>query len=480
MPTPDSPIKDVTFGQALKISLDNYYDILKAQVGGLATNEYLQLKAVADPIDISSAKYKWFSYYNLLRRSDQAIDPTPVSDVVLTAPFDLVMVYEKFLRQLRGYVVKTNLSADDQKKLADIDLDLDRLRDKINQYAILDRRVWKDYAELMGYSVGDSTAFFQWSASNGHLREIEDLMKEVRDAQFAKKTLLDKQYPEPTDREIVDAEFDFENPGMRLRYPIFPDSEYPNGNQFNVTYLATLPLGSSALFDDRRVITWDISLESMQSSQIGAVSTLFDRNTSQSSSITTDWSGSASGSYFSIIKVNASASEHTQIQDDFNHGTTIKLSSAAAYKAEIVYPSWFRPTLFKHKHVVENIHDFEPFFGSKGSLLYIPSYLIVVRGFKVEFSSSQEWTFDYQHKFSASAGGGFNVLGISFGGSGSYTNEVKEHTVDKSTTTLTIADAESTLRFVGYAVKKNTIFEDAMKAATENALGQRATEMLNA
>jgi hypothetical protein len=82
MPTPASPVRDVTFGQALNLSLDSYYDILKAQVGGLATEEYLQLKAVADAIDISS-HYTWFSYYNLLQRSDQAIEPTPVSGVVL-------------------------------------------------------------------------------------------------------------------------------------------------------------------------------------------------------------------------------------------------------------------------------------------------------------------------------------------------------------------------------------------------------------
>src|SRR5690349_5249101 len=103
----DSPIKEVPFSQALTVSLNNYYDLLKSQVGGLATEEYLQLKLVADALDISETKHKWYSYYNLLRRSDQAIAPTPVSGVVMTAPSDLVRVYERFLRQLRTYVVKT-------------------------------------------------------------------------------------------------------------------------------------------------------------------------------------------------------------------------------------------------------------------------------------------------------------------------------------------------------------------------------------
>ena len=32
--TPPSPVKPVDFGTALKFSLDNYYDLLKTQVGG--------------------------------------------------------------------------------------------------------------------------------------------------------------------------------------------------------------------------------------------------------------------------------------------------------------------------------------------------------------------------------------------------------------------------------------------------------------
>ena len=49
----NSPVKDVDFGEALKLSLDNYYDLLKTNVGALASNEFLQLKLVADPLDLS-------------------------------------------------------------------------------------------------------------------------------------------------------------------------------------------------------------------------------------------------------------------------------------------------------------------------------------------------------------------------------------------------------------------------------------------
>ncbi len=40
----ESPIKPVSVGKALNVTLDNYYDLIKAQVGGLKTQEFLQLK----------------------------------------------------------------------------------------------------------------------------------------------------------------------------------------------------------------------------------------------------------------------------------------------------------------------------------------------------------------------------------------------------------------------------------------------------
>jgi hypothetical protein len=477
-PMPDSPVKEISFGTALTISLNNYYDLLKNQVGGLATEEYLQLKLVADAVDISEEKYPWYSYYNLLQRSDQAIEPTPVAGVVMTGASELAAIYERFLRQLRGYVVKKNLSPEDQKALAALDIDEDAVKVKCDEWYMADRARWLMIAAAMGYQVGDMNAYIQWSSNSGHLRDIQLGMRKIRDFEFAKKSILDKQYPEPTDREVVDAEFDFENPSMRLRYPMNPDSMYPEGGKnFNLTYLASLPLGSTALFADRRAIAWDKSLSFIQTAAAGAFGTEFSHSTSDSNSIQTDWSASASASY-AFIKVEASASESTQIQSDFSHGTTINASAAAAFKLGISYPQWFRPSLFEHKRVVENIHDFEEFFGHQGSLLYFPTHLILVRGFKVEFTSTQNWTFDYKHRFSASSGGGFNVFGFGFGGSGSYSNETKEHSVDVTGTKLTISDDSKTVRFVGYAVKKNTVFAKQIPDSLLTAMGKETMDLM--
>jgi len=466
---PTSPVQDVTFGQAMKVSLNHFYDVLKEQVGKLESEEFFQLRAIADAIDIAEKDYPFFSYYNLLQRSDQAIDPQPPAGTIFTAASTLAHEYEKFLRKLRNYVVKANLSAEDEKSVNELTLAIDRLRLKMTDYAKLDQTNWKQYADALGFKVGDKLAQLQWSSQYGHLREIQDLLNEIKAAQFAKKTVLDKKYPEPTDREIIDAEFDFENPAMRLRYPIWPDNQYSEGNKFDLVYLASLPLGSTALFDDRRVIAFDKSLPVLHTQMIGAITGKFDKNTTESSSITTDW-GSSGSANFAFIRVNANASEHTEIQDEFKKATTVTLTSAAAFRLGISYPPWFKPVLFKHKRVVDNIHDFEAFFGEKGTLLYHPTHLIVVRGFKVEFVSTQDWAFDYKKKFSASAGGGFSIFGIDFGSSNSYTNETKEHKVDKSGTTLTIEDDPSTLRFMGYVVHKNTVFADTVNLALTETL----------
>jgi hypothetical protein len=59
------PIQDVTFGTALTISLNSYYDVLKVHLGGIGAGEYLQLKLVADAIDVSKDDYPWYSLLNL-------------------------------------------------------------------------------------------------------------------------------------------------------------------------------------------------------------------------------------------------------------------------------------------------------------------------------------------------------------------------------------------------------------------------------
>jgi hypothetical protein len=468
------PVQVVPINAALSVSLNNYYDLLKNQVGGLAAQEFLQLKLVADPVDLSSTGYPWFSYWNLLNRSDLAIQPTAVSSVVMVSSARLSDVYRNFLRLLRNYVVQQSLSSTDQTTLNTCDSDEDGLRSIIAGYQALDRHAWTAYAALMGFQPGDSLAYVNWLSSNGHLGQIQEAYQKIIDIEFTRRTILFKKYPVPSDQEIVDTELLLYSLTMKLDYPVYPDTTYLP-TVLTLNYLSQLSLAANgeptAQFDNRLAVSWNESLQFIQTTGAGGFTASMDRTTQNSNSISTDWGASASGGYL-FISGNASASDQTQIQEDFNNVISIGVSAGSAFKLQIAYPDWFKPDLFSNQRVLENPSAFVPFLGPQGSLLYYPTHLILVRGFKATFTSSQNWTYDYHNKFSASGGGGFNAFGYSFGNSDSYTNETKQHSVDVAGTQLTIADDPSTVRFVGYCVHENNALvskvADLRKAALKS------------
>lgn len=464
-----SPVEDISLPQALSITLDNYYDLLKAQVGSLQAGEYLQLKLVADLLDLSVDKkaslggYIYFSYLNLLERADVGITPAPVSGGVEVGLERLSAIYGDFVRELRRFVVMKELTAQEQLALADLDKAIEALQIEEDELYIKDRARWERVAPAMGFSIGDATAYTQWSNKHGSLQLIEEKNRDITTKRFKKRTILSRQWPDADDRAVIEAEDEYENVLARLRYPNFPDNLYPDGDLFNPVYLARLGTGSTALFSDRYSAKFGAALDTIKTVGSGTLVGEFNKMTSTSSSITTDWGGSASGSY-GLISAHASASEHKQIQEDFSKSTGIKLSAKSATRIPVSFPAWFNPVLFTHRHVLANPGTFERFFGLKGSLLYYPTALIVVRGFSAEFVSSAKWTYDYVKNFSASAGGGFGAFGFSFGGSASYSSTVKEHQVDESSTTLKFSDDEATVRFVGYAVKKNDVLAKPIAA----------------
>lgn len=476
-----SPVKDVQFGEALQISLNHYYDLLKTQVGGLNSDEVIQLKLVADNIDLSNKNaseggYRWWSYYNLLNRSDRAIVPMPVDGEVTTGLETLHAAYEKFIQKLLQYAVRKELTDDEQKEVADLKKRRQNLNKQVQDLYIADFTNWKEFATAMGYDVGDRTAYVQWSSRFGNLQEIESITKQIEYVDVKKRRILDKEYPNSYDKEIIDAEFAFYDPASRIRYPVHPDHLYgDDGDRFNLPYLARLPLGSTGQFDDRRVGQWDKDISSIKSNGAGAFEAEFDKDTAESTTIETDWKASGSVKY-GFIKVKASVSEYRRIQKDFLKGTNIKLSAKSAQRVNMTFPNWFRPNLFSNHYVQENPYEFLEFFGESGSLRYYPTALLLVRGFSVEFESVQDWTYDFKSRFSAKGGGGFRAFGINFGGSAHYSKNVKEHKVDQSTTTLKISDDENTLRFVGYTVKEMVDFPALIDGKREKVIGDGAGE----
>lgn len=470
-----SPVKEITFGQATKFSLDNYYEILKEKAGQLAAGELLQLKVVADTIDLTSDEnilaskggYTWFSYFNLLNRSDRAVEPLPVSGGGAASLVTLVSVYGKFLSKLRKYVVLASLSPDDQKEVAKLDEDIKTCGSDITKLYIEDRTNWKNFAEAMGYRYGDDQAYVQWVKHSGNLEKIQALIDEIQIKSFRRKTLLDRKYQSKEDEDVIAADFAFSSPSSRLRYPVYPDFQYTDGDDFKPVYLARLPLGSTAIFDDRHAMSWDKTLKLIKTNSDGAFTGVFDRSSQESKSISTDWKASGRASY-GFLSARASASESVSIQEDFKKALKLTVGAKAAFRININPPVWFKSGLFEHRYVKENPKDFEEFFGSNGSLRYYPTAIIAIRGFSVAFESSQNWTYDYKKSFSASGGGGFGAFGFSFGGGANYNSTVKEHKVDQAGTKLEFSDDPTTIRFVGYVVAQNSVYDAAIDDAVKN------------
>jgi len=170
----------VPINAALKITLNNYYDLLKSNVGGLQASEFLQLKLVADPVDISSKDYPFFSYANLRVKSDVAIVPKPVAaEGVSTGATTLVSIYGSFLRELRDLVIPGILTPEESLRVTALDQIMKGQRDLIDQYEKADMAKWKDYATLFGLDPKDFAAYTQWAAAHASLAEIQTARKEI-------------------------------------------------------------------------------------------------------------------------------------------------------------------------------------------------------------------------------------------------------------------------------------------------------------
>ncbi len=169
-------VQQIKLNDAMKITLDNYYDILKAQAGGLGAKEYIQVKLVADGVDISDkvlqneneTSYEWFSYRNLRNRSDKAIDPNMVDDTVFTGAVQLSDVYGKFLSRLSSLTNIVDLSTDDQSKIIGYGADKDYNNDKIKELREKDELAWLGFCRITGADERDPFAKLNWrSAGNG-------------------------------------------------------------------------------------------------------------------------------------------------------------------------------------------------------------------------------------------------------------------------------------------------------------------------
>lgn len=465
-----SPVKPVTPGAAMKITLDHYYDILKARAGNIANKQFIQLSLASSVLDLapeptvlkpSDGGYHWHSKYNMLQRCDRSIEIAEIDGELAAQLVPFSTYYGEFLDLLGQYAVKVELSPSDQARYAQIQLQLRDHKRTLRLFSSTDRSDWLQYAAQWQIEPGDYDAWARWSKDQGYFYEMRDERDAMIDLLAERKSILNRQWGDPADQTIAEAVVQFDRSTMG--YPIHPDNLYADGDRFDPTFLSTAITQSDSQFEIRPVVGFSMTFENLIKSEAGAFSVTMDRTTSQSTSISTDWSAGASASY-AFVRVSASASEHTSIQRDFNNTESVSVAANAVVPVDLNFP-WVNHALFNNKRVKENIRDFADFFGPRGKLRYYPIRVITLRGMEAKFKSSQAYSFDYERKFSARGGGGFSAFGISFGGSASYSKNVKKHEVDQAGTELTFTDGNGTIRFAGFVVQQNTVWEDSMGAA---------------
>lgn len=469
-----SPVEQISLGSAVQITLDNYYDLLKKQSGNLGANEYLQLKISCDALDISESvdmgSYKFFSYYNMLQRCDLTIDPTPVNGELLSSAIRLTELYGRFLSKLISLVEFKPLTKEQQAEVDNINTAIQKNKDIAS--ALIDKELqdWNKYCLLKGVNPADVLHYNQWAKNFGQITQIRDLFDDNNKKRIKKKKILDSILNDPAEQIIIDAVNDFESPSMYLRYPMFPDYEYIP-TVLSLQFLSQLPNGATALFDDRRVIGFDKTLTHIKTAKAGSINAELSKETGESKTIETDWGVSTSARKF-LFSVKIDASSHTKIQEEFNNVTSLAIKNEATIVVGINYGEWFKPSLFEHPKVSANAALFQEFFGNNGSLLYYPTKMVLIRGFSATFTNTNEWQYDYENTFKVGGGGGFGAFGINFGLSGNYSQNTKEHKFEKNGTKLSMKDDESTVRFVGYIVKKNDALKEPAEASITNLINE--------
>jgi hypothetical protein len=436
----------ISIGTAYQITIDNFYDLIKRQTGNWQTDSLFQLKLISQTIDVSD-KYPCYSYENLRQKADLQIENAPIVGNLSTGATQFTRVWGDFLYDLYKCVPKPNLSSEDVQKLNELHSDVIKLQEEILKLQKLEKQNWSEYCAVTGISEDNMEAFFNFHmSSQGQAQEINGRYLKIDD-DWGLINSIEISGTTQSDKDIITAWNNYSNVRFRQLLPKWP-------SKITFDELNALIQQASARFSFELAFPFDKSINTIKTEAANSLLGSFTSQTQNTTTITTDWGGSSSVS-FPLVKINNNVGDSTSIQDEFNKVTGVEITSKSLMQIGISYAAWFDASLFKSEYVTKYPNKFFKYFEPNGSLLYYPISLVVMRGVSLTFTSSQNWTYDYHKKFSASVGGGFSVFGISFGGSANYQNDVKEHKFEASGTKLTISDDENTIRLLGYEIAHN-------------------------
>ena len=446
------------------LSVDHFYSMLKSNLGSMSSNGKYQLQMTAIPLDINDSTYHWFSRGNINSAFDVSLEPVPVSEDLaggLEIGTKLSEEYGSFLETAVTLVEEAELPEDVVIRIARINTDIENLGEE--EFKLMKKlsEKWKLYCEIRMIEPGDVSAFLHWKSGQSDSTDLIQVRKK-RNRKVATKWALRSQYEyeNPDHKALIDAWTTFIGPSATLRYPRFEDTAYGDeSKKFSVQYFANLDAHDSEQFVDKYMMTPMVALKTIESSTFGSFSSVINKESKASESVSTDWSYSGSVSY-GPFKAKHSIDSKEEVEEEFGNVTDMTVSVESLIAIPFLANTWFTPSIFKNPLISSNPNLFERWLGSNGTLKIIPTHLVVCRGFKLTFTNKQAWEYDYEKDFSAGGGGSASVFGIKFGARGKYHKHVERQNVEKRGHELVFDDGAKNIRILGYHTVSNQLFSD--------------------
>jgi hypothetical protein len=439
-------------------TLDHFYSIVKTQMGEIEAGSKFQLQATAVPVAVTS-KDPWFSLGVLSKFFDITVEPVAISDsaVKINSALRLSKTTQNLLAIAMSLVEVKDLSPEAVEKIKSYKVEMGNIDVEISSLLGKFQQDWSAYAAATLQNPSDVAAFIHWSANYPYKSQV----KALRDAQNRVRAMIAafsaQSFATPSHQEVADAFALSTSGAVRMRYPRYPDSMFPEKERalFGPVYFAGLTDDVSPIFDNLYTATPMMSVAQIEGISQGALDSTITKESIDNHTKDTSWSASGGGSgFFGIAKVSGGSSETTKIKEEFKHVQSIKVQSKGLVQVPISYGDWFPPDLINNNDLIRNNSElFERFLGEKGTLLYYPTHLIIARGMKLTFTSSQQWQFDYERHWKAGGGGSASFFGISWGGEASKNVDETQHRVEKRGHELILDDGENSLRLLGYTVK---------------------------
>ena len=88
-------------------TFDLFYQIVKLQIGNLKSDQYIQIRAVAEPLDMNKT-YPWFSYYAYLSKVDTCLEATPITNTFASTDRAFSDEFERFINTALSFAEKKN------------------------------------------------------------------------------------------------------------------------------------------------------------------------------------------------------------------------------------------------------------------------------------------------------------------------------------------------------------------------------------